>query len=57
MVLAAGTALQMELHRYRFGGAQLPVDVPIELGFTILAIHHWGTCLMPLARTIPDSTA
>ena len=50
-------ALEVQLHLERFRIGQLAVDVAVELARTLFTSHCCGTCCMPSAWTIPDSTA
>src|SRR5229473_2918357 len=57
VVGAGGTAFQVELQLQHLGVAELPIQIAVQLLATVTAIHCLGTSLVPLARTIPDSTA
>ena len=43
LVCARGTPLEVQLQLQNLGVVQLPVDVPVQLRLTIVAVHGWGT--------------
>src|ERR1700730_11888623 len=57
VICTGGTPLQVQLQLEDLRVVQLPVKEFVELVLTVAAIHCWGTSLVPLAWTIPDSTA
>jgi hypothetical protein len=57
VVGAVGAPLEVKLQLQHLSAVQLTIDVPVELLGTVLAVHCCGTCVVPLERTIPDSTA
>src|SRR5438874_1977477 len=57
MVHAVGTPFEVKLHLERFRIGQLAVDEAVELARTLFTSHCCGTCCMPSAWTIPESTA
>src|SRR5450759_4767048 len=57
LICAGRTPVQVQLQLKDLRVGQLTVHVAVEVFFTVAAVHCCGTCLVPLARTIPESTA